>query len=56
LVLLHYHVVPGFGDDPGPRSETTAIRADEAAPVDAGAVAAIVTAPPEWPCQPVEVR
>lgn len=31
MVLLHYHVVPGVGDDLRPRPEATAARSDQMA-------------------------
>lgn len=34
MVLLHYHVVPGLGDDIIPRPEATAVRSDQVAPAD----------------------
>jgi hypothetical protein len=34
MVLLHYHVVPGLGDDTRPRPEATAIRRDQVVPAD----------------------
>jgi hypothetical protein len=36
MVLLHYHVVPGLGDDtrPRPRPAATAVRGDQAALAD----------------------
>jgi hypothetical protein len=34
MVLLHYHVVPGLGDDIRPRPEATAVRTDQAAPAE----------------------
>jgi hypothetical protein len=29
MVLLHYHVVPGLGDDIRPRPKATAVRGDQ---------------------------
>lgn len=34
MVLLHYHVVPGIGDDNRPRPETAAVSGDQVAPAD----------------------
>ena len=42
MVLLHYLVVPGIGDNDIPRSQATAVRAGEANPPDRDDV---VTAP-----------
>jgi hypothetical protein len=44
MVLLHYHVVPGLGDDISPRPEATAVRADQVAPADCDDVALQATA------------
>jgi hypothetical protein len=34
MVLLHYHVVPGLGEDSRPRPEASAIRNDQVAPAN----------------------
>jgi hypothetical protein len=57
LVLLHYLVVPGIGDDSVPRSTATAVHADEASSADPGVIAAAVAATPvSVPCPPAEAE
>ena len=55
MVLLHYLVVPGIGDDSVPRSTATAVHADEASPADPG-VTAVAAAPVSVPCPPAEAE
>ena len=50
MVLLHYHVVPGLGDDNRPRPEATAIRREQVAPADCDDLA--LTAMPTDPTIP----
>jgi hypothetical protein len=61
MVLLHYLVVPGLGDDSVPRSAATAVHADEGSPADPGVTAAAVAAavaaaPVSVPCPPAEAE
>jgi hypothetical protein len=39
MVLLHYHVVPGIGDDNRPRPEPTPLPSDQVVPADCDDVA-----------------
>ncbi len=55
MVLLHYHVVPGLGDDTRPRPEATAVRGDQVAPADCDDLALTATlADTAIPSSPVD--
>lgn len=55
MVLLHYHVVPGLGDDTRPRPEATALRVDQAAPANCDDLALTATsADPAIPSPPAD--
>jgi hypothetical protein len=53
MVLLHYHVVPGFSDDLHPRPEATAVRPDQLAPADCDDLA-LRAADPTVPSPPLD--
>lgn len=55
MVLLHYHVVPGVGEDLRPRPEATAARGDQMAPADCDDLALQSTpADPAIPSPPAD--
>ena len=54
MVLLHYHVVPGLGDDICPRPEATAVRDDQVALADCDDLALQATPADPIPSPPVD--